>query len=195
MDYMIGIHITVIISVLILIRLAFPRKFGNIPLSLDKINAVAPYQVQLDNTTGLYKFVSDYQVGFSVAFEENDLLQSGESYQFALTNYEGKKSPRDNKVRTTVLAIIEEFFNKNEAALLYICETGDGMQKMRSRLFHFWFGIYAEHDEFLFLPQVVYDEEDNENYAALIIRRDNPKFIDLVTEFTNTITLLNAKPD
>ncbi|MCI5627088.1 MAG: DUF4143 domain-containing protein, partial [Porphyromonadaceae bacterium] len=31
MDYMIGIHITVIISVLLLIRLAFPRKFGNVP--------------------------------------------------------------------------------------------------------------------------------------------------------------------
>lgn len=111
-----------------------------------------------------------------MAFEENDLLQSGGSYQFALTNYEGKKSPRDNKVRTTILAIIGEFFAKNEAALLYICETGDGMQKMRNRLFHFWFGVYAEHDEFLFLPQVVYDEEDNENYTALIIRRDNPKF-------------------
>ncbi|WP_278670601.1 DUF6169 family protein [Leyella stercorea] len=166
-----------------------------VELSLDRINAVAPYQVQLDSRTGLYKFVSDYQVGFSVAFEENDLLQSGESYQFALTNYEGKKSPRDNKVRITILAIIGEFFAKNEAALLYICETGDGMQKMRNRLFHFWFGVYAEHDEFLFLPQVVYDEEDNENYAALIIRRDNPKFNDLVTEFTNTITLLNTKPD
>lgn len=166
-----------------------------VELSLDRINAVAPYQVQLDSRTGLYKFVSDYQVWFSVAFEENDLLQSGESYQFALTNYEGKKSPRDNKVRITILAIIGEFFAKNETALLYICETGDGMQKMRNRLFHFWFGVYAEHDEFLFLPQVVYDEEDNENYAALIIRRDNPKFNDLVTEFTNTITLLNTKPD
>lgn len=166
-----------------------------VELSLDRINAVAPYQVQLDSRTGLYKFISDYQVWFSVAFEENDLLQSGESYQFALTNYEGKKSPRDNKVRITILAIIGEFFAKNEAALLYICETGDGMQKMRNRLFHFWFGVYAEHDEFLFLPQVVYDEEDNENYAALIIRRDNPKFNDLVTEFTNTITLLNTKPD
>ena len=54
-----------------------------------------------------------------------------------------------------------EFFSKNEAALLYICETGDGMQKMRHRLFHFWFGVYAEHDEYLFLPQFVYDEEDN----------------------------------
>ncbi len=83
-----------------------------VELSLDKINAVAPYQVQLDNTTGLYKFVSDYQVGFSVAFEENDLLQSGESYQFALTNYEGKKSPRDNKVRTTILAIIGDQYIK-----------------------------------------------------------------------------------
>ena len=166
-----------------------------VELSLDRINAVAPYQVQLDSRTGLYKFVSEYQVWCSVAFEENELLQSGESYQFALTNYEGKKSPRDNKVRITILAIIGEFFAKNEAALLYICETGDGMQKMRNRLFHFWFGVYAEHDEFLFLPQVVYDEEDNENYAALIIRRDNPKFNDLVTEFTNTITLLNTKPD
>lgn len=163
-------------------------------LSLDIINSVSPYRVEYDNATKLYRFVSDYHVGFSVAFEENDLLQSGESYQFALTNYEGKKSPRDNKVRTTVLAIVEEFFSKNEAALLYICETGDGLQKMRNRLFHFWFGIYSENGKYLFLPQVVYDEEDNENYAALIIRRDNPKFNDLVTEFTNTITMLNVKP-
>ena len=41
----------------------------------------------------------------------------------------------------------------------------------------------------------VYDEKDNENYAALIIRRDNPKFNDLVSEFTNTITLLSDKPE
>ena len=43
------------------------------------------------------------------------------------------------------------------------------MQKMRSRLFSFWFSVYAEHDYFLFLPQIFYDEEENENYAALII--------------------------
>ncbi len=166
-----------------------------IQLSLPNINEHSPYLVEFDKATGLYKFVSEYSVSFSVAFEENDLLQSGLSYQFALTNYEGKKSPRDSKVRTTVLAIVEEFFSKNEAALLYICETGDGMQKMRHCFFHFWFGVYAEHDEYLFLPQVVYDEEDNENFAALIIRKDNPNFVDLVTEFTNTITMLNSKPD
>lgn len=164
-------------------------------LNIDKINVSSPYKVVWDEATHLYKFVSDYGVSFSVAFEENDLLYCGESYQFALTNYEGAKSPRDSKVRNTVLAIVEEFFHKNEAALIYICETGDGMQKMRNRLFRFWFSIYAENEDFLFLPQVVYDEEDNENYVALIIRRDNPKFNELVTEFTNTVTLLNDKPE
>lgn len=165
-----------------------------IELDVNNVNGKAPYKVTFDAKTNLYKFASEYNVSFSVGFEENELLESGDSYQFVLTNYEGKKSPRDLKVRDTVLTIIEEFFLKNEAALLYICETGDGMQGMRNRLFHFWFSIYAENDEFLFLPQVVYDEEDNENYAALIIRRDNPSFNDLVTEFANTINLLNNKP-
>ena len=165
-------------------------------LELDRINANSPYIVELDFSTGLFKFVSDFGVSFSVAFEKDELLQSGESYQFALTNYEGTKSPRDSKVRETVMCIVDEFFHKNQAALLYICETGDGLQKMRSRLFScYWFSVYAENDDFLFLPQVVFDEEDNENYAALIIRRDNPLFNDLVSEFTNTITLLNGKPD
>ena len=163
-------------------------------LSLEKINSVSPYRVEFDSTTGLYKFVSDFGVNFGIAFEVNDLLLSGESYQFGLTNYEGKQSPRDPKVRETILATVEEFFAKNQAALLYICETGEGMQKLRSRLFSFWFNIYKDHDEYLFLPQLVYDEEDNENYAALIIKRDNPHILDLVSEFTNTIALLNEKP-
>ena len=166
-----------------------------VALDLNRINSHSPYFVELENSTGLYKFVSEFGVRFGVGFEEDDLLQSGESYQFALTNYDGGKSPRDAKVRETVMCIVDEFFHKNQAALLYICETGDGMQKMRSRLFRFWFSIYAEKEDFLFLPQIVYDEEDNENYAALIIRRDNPKFNDLVSEFTNTITLLNGKPE
>ena len=39
------------------------------------------------------------------------------------------------KVRETILAIVEEFFAKNNAAFLYICDTSGGMQKMRNRLF------------------------------------------------------------
>ena len=164
-------------------------------LSLQQINSKSPYQVFSGDSVGLFKFASDSNVVFGVAFEKDDLLQTCDSYQFAITNYEGKKSPRDSKVRETVLAIVEEFFIKNQAALLYICETGDGMQKTRNRLFRSWFGIYGESTGYLYLPMVVFDDEDNENYAALILRKDHPRFKDVVSEFTSTINMLNNKPE
>lgn len=91
-----------------------------IDLFLQQINLKSPYQVFGGGYLGLFKFTSDANVVFGVAFEKDDLLQTCESYQFAITNYEGKKSPRDPKVRETILAIVEEFFIKNQAALLYI---------------------------------------------------------------------------
>ena len=164
-------------------------------LWLDAINAKSEYYVKKEDDEGTYSFTTDNMAEFFISFEKDDILRSGIVYQFGISNPQGKKSPRDHKVRITILAIIEEFFNKNKAALLYICETGDGMQKMRSRLFQYWFSVYNEKEEYLFLPQVVYDEEENENYAALIIRKDNPCFVELVSEFTETINLLNGKPD
>ena len=43
-------------------------------LELDRINANSPYIVELDFSTGLFKFVSDFGVSFSVAFEKDELL-------------------------------------------------------------------------------------------------------------------------
>ena len=65
---------------------------------------------------------------------------------------------------------------------------------MRNRLFRYWFGIYGEQEEYVFLPQTIIDEDGNDNYAALIIRKDNPHFADLVSEFMTTVNLLNTKP-
>ena len=47
----------------------------------------------------------------------------------------------------------------------------------------------------VFLPQTITDEEGNDSYAALIIRKDNPQFTNLVSEFMATVNLLNAKPE
>lgn len=164
-------------------------------LSLATINATSPYLVKIADDGKALCFVTDYDAEMFITFEKDDLLHNGTVYQFGISNPKKVRSPRDPKVRATILAIIEEFFAKNQAAFLYICETGDGLQEMRNRLFRFWFGIYKDREEYLFLPQTVYDEEGNDNYAALIIRKDNPQFRDLVTEFMNTVNLLNSKPE
>jgi len=163
-------------------------------LSLDVINANSPYKVVVADANDTLSFITDYDAEIFVTFEKDDLLHEGLVYQFGISNPKGVKSPRDPKVRETILAIVEEFFAKNQAAFLYICDTSGGMQKMRNRLFRYWFGIYGEREEYVFLPQTIIDEDGNENYAALIIRKDNPQFADLVGEFMATVNLLNTKP-
>ena len=91
-------------------------------LSLSSINSNSPYKVRKrgDET---YSFITDSSIEIFVSFEKDDILQSGLSYQFGISNPKGSKSPRDSKVRDTILAIVQEFFEKNQAGLLYICET------------------------------------------------------------------------
>lgn len=97
-----------------------------VELSLQNINSTASYQVEHGAVDGSFKFTSESGATFGVAFEQDCLLQTTESYQF--------------------------------------------------------------------LPMSVYDEEDNENYTALIIRKDHPRFNDVVFEYTKTVNILNGKP-
>ena len=91
-------------------------------------------------------------------------------------------------MRDTVMLIIKNFFNMNEAALLYICESGDGKQYMRSRLFEYWFSSYQMKDKFILMPVSIEDMEG-------IIRKDNPNIIDIVAEFSNTVAMFRVKPN
>ena len=75
------------------------------------------------------------------------------TYQFSIINFNNKKSPRDPKVRETIIAIIENFFMESQEVMLYICETGDGKQSMRSRLFEYWFNHYKKHWNIMFLKE------------------------------------------
>lgn len=163
-------------------------------LSLDVINKEAPYKVDWDEITGSYDFVTSYGVQISVDFEEDFLIQSDTSYQLIIGNSNQQKSPRDSKLQRTILAIIEEFFRKNQVAMLYICETGDGKQQVRSRLFKYWFDSYEFNSKYSLYTTHIVDDEGISNFAALILRNDNPKIVDIVTEFTKTAQVLREKP-
>ena len=70
------------------------------------------------------------------------MITTGESYQLIIGNANNRKSPRDAKLQKTVLAIVEEFFYTNQAAMLYNCEIEDEKQGKRSHLFSYWFEAY-----------------------------------------------------
>jgi hypothetical protein len=84
---------------------------------------------------------------------------------------------------------------EHQSALLYICETNDGKQHSRSRLFRYWINAYDYIKKYLYLSTSITDLEGVDNAAAIIIRKDNPNFVAMVTEFAEITDLLRSKPE
>ena len=160
-------------------------------LSLKRINENSSYPVETTGEDGFYQFFTDGGVHYSVGFMEDDILLSQNSYQLIIAN----KSPRDHKVRDTIIAIVDEFFRNNNSTLLYICETGDSKQSMRSRLFEYWFSTYNRKALFTMISSSIVDEEGVVNFATIILRNDNPNLSEIIAEFTESIQLLSQKPE
>lgn len=164
-------------------------------LSLERINQAASYPIIRNEQDGFFHFFTDYGVHYSVGFIEDDVLVSGESYQLIIANLNNRKSMRDRKVRDTILVIVDEFFRCNNVALLYICETGDNKQGLRSRLFEYWFSTYSRKSFFTILSSSVEESEGVVNHAAIILRNDNLHLTEIIAEFSATIQALNQKPE
>ena len=162
-------------------------------LSLHAVNASSSYEVSAVND-GCYQFFTDYGVHCTVEFVLDDSLLSHETYHLVIVNVNHQKSPSDVKVRDTIIAIIDEFFVENNTTLLYICETGDKKQALRNRLFERWFSTYERKAQYTFVASSLKDDEGIENYAAIIVRNDNPDLSAIVAKFTTTISLLSTKP-
>ena len=163
-------------------------------LSLEVINQSAPYTVLYVALTDDFMFRTDAGVELAIAFIEDDLIRSGESYQLVISNVNNKQSPMDKKVRQTIFTIVQEFFEKNEAALLYICSTGDGRQLVRYRLFTHWYDRFEYAVKYTCLTTVMTDMNGIPNAATVFVRNDNPKLAELMSGFNRTATILRQKP-
>lgn len=164
-------------------------------LDINAINSNAPYRVRPSAREGFVVFSTEYDVSLTVGFCPTDLLTSDEAYEFVILNAEHKPSPRDPKVKDTIAAIVDAFFCSNNNTVLYICETGDGKQALRNRLFQDWFSGYNNKGNYVFLSTSIKDEEDVMNYATIIARNDNPNLEAVICEFYATVKLFTEKPE
>ena len=163
------------------------------PLDLTRICRLAPYKVWTENGYD-YLIETNYDLLFKIGFmDDYSIWQSG-AYQFYINNESHRPSPNDEKLKATVFRIIEAFFTANPDILLYICETGDGRQAFRSRLFIRWFNNYAGRDAYVMQTAEV-QEGKTKNFAALIVQKSNPRLEEILAEFNETISILRNKPE
>ena len=166
-----------------------------VTLNTERINATSPYLLVPNRRPLFYDFITDYGVDYNVGFTPSDLLPETEAYEFVLTNPNNRKSPRDYKLRQTILTLIYEFFRQRNAVMLYLCETGDNRQKYRSRLFESWFRSSGYQKTFVLMTAELPDEYGIWNYVALILRPDHPQFVSIAQQFSDTIALFRDKPE
>lgn len=151
-------------------------------LSADIINETSPYKI-ISSGEGSFVFVTDYGVKYEVSFVVDYTLGMDNSYQLCIDNVDNNTQPRDIKVRDTIVEIIKEFFNSNEVSLLYICDTSDGRQKVRDRIFKIWFEEKASHELYTIIPASI--EVDGEEYfASIILRNNHPQYEAITSTFT-----------
>ena len=98
-------------------------------LNLIQLNLRSPYEVWSDSDN-VYYFETDHGVKFKIYFGDDAPIWKTGAYTFDIQNTNHKTSPNDEKVKNTIISIIEEFFKNNADILLYICETGDNKQAM-----------------------------------------------------------------
>lgn len=159
----------------------------------EYINKAAPYTVWKTNIDGMLEFITDSGIRFNVGFQTSDILTCAETYQFIIVNTEHKKSPKDPKLRNTIMAIIESFFMLNNKVMLYICDTGDSKQAFRSHLFEYWSRIFPHKNLYYTTSVNILDEEEIMNYASLTLRLDHPNFAEAVNEFAELARLFSEK--
>lgn len=159
-------------------------------LSLTSINSKAPLEVTF-TASGTFAFGTEaatYIVGF---VEDQTIMDSG-VYQFFIENADGSKNTLSTKVYQTIVAIIEEFFKENDSAMLYICDTSDGKQSARDRLFSMWFNSYEGNFNYT-LSRVSMQIDGTYYYASLLISNSNPSYAEVLSAFKDFANGLSEK--
>ena len=98
-----------------------------IDLPIERVNALSPYKVYINNN-GSLGFETQYGSVYEVGFVEDYTFMDENAFQFFILESQGKHSVKDPLVRETIWVILETFFLENNPDIFVIC-------RMVNRLF------------------------------------------------------------
>lgn len=164
-------------------------------LRLEIINLHSPYRVWQTQEDSHYYFQTDTGIQYDIVFAPDTSIINSGAYTIDIVNRQHVASPVDMKLRQTIIAIIEEFFEANgNEAMLYITETGDGKQMFRNRLFIRWFNLYSHHDKYI-IKTAEGKMDGQDNFIAIFVCKTNPHAQYIIEVFELVTDILFDKLD
>lgn len=160
-------------------------------LSPDRINLHAPYRLVLSDSNVL-RFITDHGLVYEIGFAEDYTFMEENLYQFFISELTGNHYAPDSKIKSTVWAVLEEFFQQNENVVIYICDTSDGKQAIRNRLFQKWYNDFEDRDEYAFMSGVA-EYEGVGYFASAIAAKSNPNIEEVKLAFEDFVCQVQGK--
>ena len=130
-----------------------------------------------------YSFISrdgiKYRVFFYPLFEYYP--QFVNTYSFSIEPEDGRPHPIDVRIALTVVEILKRFFEKNDQAMIMVCDSLDGKEEKRRKLFDRWFVQYS--DGTITKVDGAAHGEGMNLFASLYFKNTNPNRHRLVDAF------------
>jgi len=140
------------------------------------LSLLSPYPLRLQHD-GSYHFVTKDRSRYVIyltdgsAYVPNAPFSNGVVMLGFYPDSVGTPRP-DERISLTIVHAIRLFFQANPTQIIvYVCDSSDGRQRSRMRLFTNWFGHGEEN-----LTHITHEHSDADftHYAGLLIQNDNP---------------------
>lgn len=145
-------------------------------------DSLLPYKYEaVDNL--YYVFVNTdgikYQVYFTPMYEYYPDLVG--TYSFSIEPESRTPHKMDRRIALTVVDILRSFFANNENAMIMVCDTLDGKEMKRRKLFDRWFLQYGDGNILKYDGSAQAD--DYTLYISIYFTKKNPNRNQLVAAF------------
>ncbi|MCM1219233.1 MAG: DUF6169 family protein [Lachnospiraceae bacterium] len=149
-------------------------------------NLLHPYEYKLKGEVYVFTTIQGYE--YSAYFiAMNSITEIDNLYQFSFESCEDIHNCYDSRVADTICTILNDFFKKNNNALIIVCDDTDNRGAARKRLFQQWYlrvqnNLINKYDK-------QFRSADYDIYASLLIHKDNadsPKILEVFSHFSES---------
>lgn len=162
----------------------------------------SPYNYVFDPLTNTYNFVTNHQILYRVAFVVDETFSaiSGTEipniFQLVIEKITDGIEPYDANVSKTVETIIDQFFQRAENALIYICSEAGDKARQRHTIFDRWYRKSKAKDVVMKIDNIIEVNADDAGayrlYTSFLFHKDNPNYSELIAIYNQIEAVLNA---
>ena len=134
-----------------------------------------------------YTFISRDGITYNVFFSPLQEIYPKliNTYSFSIEREDKNAHPIDARIAVTVATILKRFFENNENAMIMICDTLDGKEAKRRKLFDRWYKRF--NDGSLEKYDASASTAEYELFISIYFTRTNPNRRQLIEAFRDLL--------